>query len=158
VPRLLICRECKTIDLLPTQWETDDPRDPLLDTVVRRHVQKHGDTREDCAALLSIKDEDWEGHKDEILANLRERWTGFHPEFYATKDTFVEDAGKCYNQHGRPKGADCIDFCDDSKRLTPSDWQTGHVYLCHFCVVSSAVTTAIRMKKGMYDKEPFEVD
>jgi len=157
MPRLLVCKECSTIDTLPTQWETEDG-DPLLDTVVRRHVQKHGDTREDCAVLLRVDDNDWEYHRDEILSNLKSRWTGFHPEFYATIDTFKEDAAKCYNRHGRPKGADCIDFCDDSKRLTPADWKGSHVYLCHFCVVASSVTTAIRMKRGMYDKEPGEVD
>jgi hypothetical protein len=119
--------------------------------VVRKHVQKHGDTREDCALLLNVEDKDWENNKDKILANLQQRWTGFHPEFYATKDTFQEDAMKCYNRHGRPKGADCIDFCDDSKRLTPSDWPKNHVYLCHFCPVASSVTTAIRLSKGMYD-------
>ena len=154
--RLLICKECNTIDTLPTQWETENG-DPLLDTVVRRHVQKHGDSRDDCAVLLRVEDDAWEHHRDDILANLKSRWTGFHPEFYATVDTFKEDAAKCYTRHHRPKDG-CIDWQDDSKRLTPSDWHQAHVYLCNFCVVQSSVTTAVRLQRKMYDKEPGEID
>jgi hypothetical protein len=164
-----VCRECQTIDQLPL---FDGPKeleaqDPLLDSVVRRHVQRHGDMRTDAAALLVADDSKpcncelhksrgptfWEGHRDDILKNLGERWTGFHPEFYATKDTFQEDAMRCYNIHRRPKGTDCIDYHDDSRRLTPANWKGREVYLCDFCPVSSTVTTAIRHAAGMYKRE-----
>jgi hypothetical protein len=152
---------------------------------VRRHVQKHGDISPDMAALLVASEDPcncgekttvdvrgtvrggtrvrgnhtfWEGHQDEILGGLKERWTGFHPEWYATKDTYREDAMGCYNLHRRPKGADCIDFRVDRKRLTPSDWHGAHVYLCDFCPVMSSVTFAIRKAGGMYDKQPGEID
>jgi hypothetical protein len=187
VPRLLVCRECQTIEELPLY---DGPKeleaqDPILDQLVRRHVQKHGNVKSDSAALLVAPEDPchcgekdavnaqgkrvgrstirgphtfWEGHRDEILKGLRERWTGFHPEFYATKDTYKEDAGKCYNLHRRPKGTDCIDWRADRKRLTPESWKGQEVYLCDFCVVTSTVVTEIRHRKGMYKKEPGEVD
>src|SRR4029077_12640725 len=153
MPRLLVCRECKTIETLPL---FDGPpelesRDPILDNVVRRHVQKHGDISPEGAALLVASADVlyceekttvdltgavrghrpsnrgrhtfWEGHQDDILKGLKERWTGFDPEFYALKDTYVEDAGYCFNRPRRPQGADCIDYHNDSKRLTPAAWK-----------------------------------
>lgn len=186
MPRLLVCRECKTIETLPLY---DGPRemeaqDPILDGVVRRHVQKHGDLSPEGAALLVAPETPctcgdkatvdlrgratasrsrvrgphtfWEGHRDDILKGLQERWTGFHPEFYATKDTFIEDAGYCYNRHRRPQGADCVDYKDLSKRLTPVTWKGQEVYLCDFCPVSAAVTMEQRWKAGLYRKEPGE--
>lgn len=187
MPRLLVCRECRTIEQLPLY---DGPKeleaqDPILDRVVRQHVQRHGDIKPDSAALLVASEDPchcgektmvdvrgarqgpgrvlgrhtfWEGHRDDILKGLKERWTGFHPEFYATKDTYQEDAGRCFNLHRRPKGADCIDWHDDSRRVTPASWKGREVFLCDFCPVASAVTTAQRMALKMYDREPGEVD
>jgi hypothetical protein len=95
----------------------------------------------------------WEGHRDDVLKGLGERWTGFHPEFYATKDTYKEDAMRCYNLHRRPKGTDCIDYRDDNRKLTGKHWPDDRaVYFCDFCPVSSQVTTAIRAAAGMYKK------
>jgi hypothetical protein len=182
VPRLLVCRVCQTIETFPLY---DGPKeleaqDPLLDNLVRRHVQKHGDMRDDAAALL-VASEDichcdektmvdatgtvraslrrvrerhtfWEGHRDDILKGLQERWTGFAPAFYDEKSTFMEDAMRCYNLHRRPKGADCIDWATDNRRLTPPDWKGQEVYLCHFCPVATAVATAQRLARGMYDR------
>jgi len=188
MPRLLVCRECKTIEQLPLY---DGPpeleaQDPILDGLVRRHVQAHGDIKPDMAALLVASEEPctcgerprvdvngrilpgnawirgnhtfWEGHKDEVLKGLKERWTGFDPEFYATKDTYREDAMRCFNLHRRPQGTDCIDWQADNRRLTPSGWKKNHVYLCHFCPVASSVATAKRLARGMYNREPGEVD
>jgi hypothetical protein len=166
MPRLLVCRECRTIEQLPLY---DGPpqleaQDPLLDNLVRRHVQTHGDISPDSAALL-VASEDacncvkcrgrgptfWDAHRDEVLGGLRERWTGFHPEWYATKDTYAEDAMRCYNLHRRPKGTDCIDYRDDNRKLTSKNWPADKaVYLCNFCPVESQVTTAIRAAAGMY--------
>jgi hypothetical protein len=188
VPRLLVCRECQTIEELPLY---DGPKeleaqDPILDNVVRRHVQRHGDINPEGAALL-VASEDlcncgekttvdlkgtvqgrrpnrlgrhtfWEGHRDDILSGLKERWTGFHPEYYAQVETFREDSMRCWNLHRRPKGTDCIDWRDDGRRLTPANWKGREVYLCDFCPVASTVTTAIRYKAGMYNKEPGETE
>jgi hypothetical protein len=188
MPRLLVCRECRTIETLPLYNGPSEleAQDPLLDTVVRRHVQKHGDLNPEGAALLVAPEEPcncgektvvdvkgvvreksvrvrgshtfWEGHKDDILKNLGERWTGLHPEFYATKDTFIEDAGYCYNKHRRPQGTDCIDFHTDAKRLTPANWKGQEVYLCDFCPVNTAVMTAKRHQQGLYRRQPGETE
>ena len=170
MPRLLICTECQTIEEFPL-WEgppADEATDPLLNDLVHRHQQVHG-SEKPSANLLSVDEEPctckgcrgqqtkWQGHKTEILGQLQERWTGFHPEFYATKDTFSEDALKCYSRHSRPKDG-CIDWRDDKKRLTPRDWKHNHVYLCDFCPCSTYYTTKLRMARGAYDKEPGETE
>ena len=161
MPRLLVCRECKTIETLPLfdGPPQEEARDPLLNNVVARHVAKHGE-KEDSAALL-VASEDichcdektmvdlagrrrpgrivrerhtfWEGHRDDVLKGLSERWTGFHPEYYAHIDTFKEDAARCYNLHRRPKGTDCIAWTSDRKSLTDDNREKDkHVYLCEF--------------------------
>lgn len=188
MPRLLVCRECKTIEELPLYSGPKEleAQDPVLDRVVQRHHQLHGDMRSDAAALLVASEDPcncdektvfdvhgrrqpnplrihgrhtfWEGHRDDVLKGLAERWTGFNPEFYATKDTYKEDAMRCYNLHRRPQGADCIDWHDDGRRVTPHDWKGRNVYLCDFCPVASAVTTAQRNLLHMYDRQPGEVD
>jgi hypothetical protein len=174
MPRLLVCRECMTIEQLPLY---DGPpaleaSDPILDNLVRRHVQKHGDIKPDNAALLVAGEEKcncqkcrgsgptfWEAHRTEVLSGLKERWTGFHPEWYATKDTYREDAMRCFNIHRRPQGTDCIDYRDDGRKLSGRDWpQDKAVYLCDFCPVKTAVDTAIRHAAGMYKRQPGEVD
>jgi hypothetical protein len=171
MPRLLVCRQCKTIDTFPLY---DGPKeleaeDPILDGMVRRHVQMHGDINPEVAALFTVGEDKcnckqchgmftmWEAHHDLVLKGLQERWTGFHPEWYATKDTLKEDAMRCYNLHRRPKGADCIDWMDDSRRLTPESWPKDKtVYLCHFCPVATAVVTKKRLMRHMYDRQPGE--
>jgi hypothetical protein len=174
MPRLLVCRECQTIETFPL-WQgapEEEARDPMLDGLVQRHVQKHGDMRPDAAALL-VASEDfctcptckgdkgtfWDMHQTEVLKGLRERWTGFDPEYYAQIDTFKVDAGRCWSLHRQPKGTDCIDWLDDRKRLTPKNWpQDKSVYLCHFCPVASQVVTAKRHARGMYKRQPGEED
>jgi len=190
MPRLLVCRECRTIEELPLYSGPPqlEAQDPILDNLVRRHVQRHGDMKPDAAALLVASEDPchcdektlvdartgtkmrnplrihgthtfWEGHRDDVLKGLQERWTGFHPEFYATKDTYREDAMRCFNLHRRPKGTDCIDWRDDGRKLTNRDWPADKaVYLCDFCPVASQVTTAIRHAAGMYKRAPGEVD
>ena len=173
MPRILVCRECESTELLPLY---DGPseleaQDPILDNLVRRHVQKHGALNPEGAALLVASEEIckcrdckgrngtiWQAHGTAIMKGLGERWTGFHPEHYATIDTYREDALRCYNIHRRPKGTDCIDWEADHRRVTPDDWKGREVYLCAFCPVNSAVETAKRHLKGQYRRQPGEID
>jgi hypothetical protein len=90
------------------------------------------------------------GVPDKALENMaareqieREIW-GAKAEMASFKDTFLEDAQKCYSGHGRPKMG-CIDYKDDKKRLgnPVKNQHVGKVYLCDFCVVHSFVTSQI---------------
>lgn len=162
MPRLLICKKCQTIEEMPLAPDLPAGEvDPLLANVWGRHGHAQivigGPDPE--VQLLAVKNEDWSNQriKDEILRELGQKWVGFHPEFYATKNTYQEDALHCFSRHSRPKDG-CIDWKDSSKRLTPQDWTKAHVYLCDFCPVASTVTTKIRMARGDYDRQPGEVD
>lgn len=93
----------------------------------------------------------------QILTQMWGDHTGYPEEFYAAKDTFREDAGMCFNRHGRPKEG-CIDWQDDSKRLTDKDWkQRGaamgqprtDVFLCTFCPVAVWVEHQKIVKAGL---------
>lgn len=140
--------------------EGDEP-DPLLMNIVARHghpiVEVGGSEPE--MQLLVVAEKDWANKhtRDEILSNLKQKHSGFDPAFYDHKNTFQEDALKCFSRHSRPKDG-CIDWHDDSKRLTPGNWKKAHVFLCDFCPVASTVTTMIRSARGDYDKQPGEVD
>lgn len=104
--------------------------------------------------------DDWTNEKKREMV-LREMWkgtTGYPDEFYAAKDTYREEAGKCFNRHERPKQG-CIDWHDHSKKLTDSKWKERgaamgedreDVYLCHFCPVSSWVQLQVGYKRGDY--------
>jgi hypothetical protein len=124
------------------------------------------------SAVFAVKPDDWALDSERIdpewkrKAVLKKIWaqlggehTGYPEEFYASKDTYREDAGFCYQRHGRPgyeKGPDsCIDYQIDAKRLTDREWRarhpdTGDVFLCSFCPYESVVMTRKRAKRGDY--------
>lgn len=191
--RLLQCLDCLSVETLPNFVgpKSDEGHDPLLQRLVDRHQgplnreQLHRrpsnaprvrEIRMDephFGNLHTIDDALWNhpdpSKRDEIRRSvLKEMWkghTGYPEEFYATKDTFMEDAGICYQRHGRPGGIDsgpdgCIDYMSESKRLTDTDWEArgermgsprSHVYLCQFCPYQSVVTTRKRSARGDYD-------
>lgn len=106
----------------------------------------------DKQRVFVVDDAHWadQQYRDSILKNMKDQWKGFEPEYYATVDTYKEDAGYCFSRHKRPTEG-CIDWQDDSKRLTPSDWKLSPVYLCHFCPVSAYYSMRSRDEKGMYN-------
>ncbi len=173
IPRLVICRKCQTVDLLPifNGDATEEAADPLLDGIVGRHLNLHGLTLvnqqklgegHEEMKLAMVPDDVWYGQdggavQKQILAQMREQWTGFEPEIYAIKNTYQEDALACFNRHRRPAGT-CIDWHEDSKRLTSETRHQSHVFLCDFCPVASTVMINQRKAKHMYDKEKGEVD
>jgi hypothetical protein len=103
----------------------------------------------------------------------REGHAGYPDDFYSFKDTYAEDAYRCFNRHRRPEGY-CIDWHTDGVKLTDAQWKERYaesqkklkamgmvaplsmeredVFLCEFCPVSTFVTFKKREAKGMYDK------
>lgn len=155
--RLLQCHTCRTLDAFPDPPRGVDPHnispgeDPLLDELVARH-KTNG--MEHIGNLIQVPDEHWNNTetRKEIVAQIGSGKTGFEEEFYATRDTFTEDALKCFAEHHRPER--CIDWLSDRKRLgraTPEGkaWakqnqKAPSTYLCHFCPVASKVAQAKR--------------
>jgi|SRR5687767_2396626 len=152
--RLLICHDCQSIEELPDfKGRPDD--DVLLAHLVQGHRFPNGE--EHIGVLCDVEKSHWEnaGTRAEIVARIGKKGaTGFEAEFYATKQTFQDDALKCYDKHSRPKQG-CIDYRNDEKRLgnpTKDGWRQGpKIFLCDFCPVKTWVMTEQRNKMGAYD-------
>lgn len=190
MPRLLQCFDCATVEVLPDLLGPKGSPDPLLDRLLeighrgpldneqgaRRVRMGHGRVREiqegeeHIGNLHSVANDDWnnpdvekrERVRQQILFQMWGSYTGYPPEFYAAQDTYKEDAGHCYERHGRPGGSDhgpanCGDYQDDSKRLTDRAWRARHsdieeIFLCHWCPYTSVVVTRKRLARGDYDE------
>lgn len=160
--RLLICRDCKTIEPLPDYIGSPD-HDTMLDYLIRPH---RTDGLEHIGTLARVVASDWNdvNIQREISKKLVADFggeTGLGSDFYNTRDTFREDAMSCWGQHLRT--SDCGDYKSDAKRLTPNTAQARkeagmpayHTkddrYLCEFCPVHSMVTQKAyndAMKRG----------
>jgi hypothetical protein len=115
-----------------------------------------------------VQADDWinPDYRKGILQQMWGEDTGYPPEFYAAKDTFREDAGHCYNSHGRPGDPDkgphaCIDYQSSSKQLTDEGWKARgeiqgmprrDIFLCDFCPFHQVVVMRKRAERGEYDK------
>lgn len=154
--RLLMCLDCKTLEVLP-----DYPHNgrPDLDFLLISLVEKHkGPTRQNRNiphgqehlgnVIRDIKKRHWESpdFRKQLESQIREATghTGFESEFYAAKATFIEDAGKCFRDHNNPTA--CMDYRSNSKLLSPGTKKERKklglptevdprldVYLCDFC-------------------------
>lgn len=160
--RLLVCKNCKTIEPLP-DYTGDPEHDHLLNYLVQPH-RTNGE--EHIGQLATVQADQWNNPviQREIRKKLVAEFggeTGLGSEFYNTRDTFREDAMSCWKQHQR--NPDCNDYKSDQKRLTPgtaearreagmSAYRSQHDrYLCEFCPVHSLVQTKAyndAMKKG----------
>lgn len=156
--RLLRCTHCKTLEELP-DYQGDPREDHLLDHLVSEHQRRHPFHDEPDAFLLRVSEEKWRNPRSrrsihaQIWQDVKGEG-GFVPEYYASKNTFVEDANKCHVQHNRQ--VPCIDWKVDRKRIgnpTKEGWREGRVkvYLCDFCPVASMVMQAKREAAGQYD-------
>ena len=218
MPRLIACKDCLSVEVLPDLLGPADSMkdDPLLMRIVVKHrgplnrqqlahrppgARRVREIRDetipcdmcngrtggcafcsgtgklqrwahDISEVFNVSSDDWMPvetapdplwkRKDilrQIWARFGEEHLGYPDEFYASKDTFQEDAVECYQRHGRPgyeKGPHaCIDYQDSSKRLTDRHWKSrnpsrDHVFLCDFCPYKSVVMTRKREARGDY--------
>lgn len=164
--RLLMCLECRSLEELP-DYSGPSEGDVLLEELAGRHefapgYPHHGN-------LIAIKDEDWANEKwrKDVIKQL---WsdaghTGLEPEFYETKNTFQDEAMKCFSAHMRPQNG-CIDWKDKAKRLGNSMLDDDDravakehglkrkraVYLCDFCPAKfNYVQKQAYSAAGLYD-------
>jgi uncharacterized protein YlaI len=154
--RLLICRDCRTIEELP-DFDGPPEHDVLLDHLTEAHVYPNGEKH--FGNLAVVPADQWRdpSMQQAIVKQISSRTTGLESEFYATKNTYEEDALKCFKAHHRPKGS-CGEFKDERKRLgnphkeLAANWRNHpfKVYLCDFCPVKTWVDTQERAQAGLY--------
>lgn len=160
--RVLVCRNCKTIEEMP-----DYDGDPATDTLLNILVSKHQQPVEHIGLLMKFPFKYWAVPKiqAEIVKQIKggsEGLDAYQTNFYATKNQFAEDAMSCYSDHLRPKGQ-CADYKSDKKLLKPDTdverkeaglakaGTTGpKIYLCDFCPVKSFNMKKHNEEKGLY--------
>ncbi len=161
--RLLQCLNCRTLEELP-DYEGVPEGDIHLNYLLERHGPIDARHR---GNLFLIEDNKWRQNKAEICKEIWSNcgYTGMEPEFYSAKNTFEEEALKCYNRHSRPKDG-CVDWHEKSKRLgnpmiaTDDKFRLkkkgfiiqSQTYLCDFCPVRFNYVQKKQFEKaGLYD-------
>lgn len=166
--RLVLCEFCKTAEEVP-DYGGSDPVDPLIEELVMQHNIRnplaHGGQRIHHSPIRLFRFDDAAYAKNPEkcleLAMEQNKTDGFTAWASEVRNTFGDDALKCFSAHRRPSEG-CIDYHDDSKRLgrpTPEGRKVARSnqevvantpFLCDFCPVSTFVTTQIRTKAGLY--------
>lgn len=166
VIRILYCYVCDSFEELPAYFGRPE-NDHLLAVSVEKHVFPSGE--EHKGRLFLFPEAYWQGEmKKGIIDQIRGRSGGkglasADPTYYDTRNTFAEDALKCFSAHGRPDDG-CGDYESPSKRLLPNTKAERKElglpdplsapgpksFLCYFCPVHSAVQTRKRALLGMY--------
>jgi len=159
--RLLVCRDCKSIEELP-----DYEGRPSDDLLLNISVEKHQRPQPHTGNLLKFPLRYWVVPKirEEIIKQINVGSTGlavFGTNFNNVKMTFHEDAMKCFGEHNRPKGQ-CSDYKSEKKRLKPgtdkerrelglgrAEARGPKVYLCDFCPVKSYNMKKFNQEKGL---------
>lgn len=159
--RLLKCFNCKTIDELP-DYEGNPEHDVLLDRLIADKHTNRGSGETHVGVLAKVDKKHWnvESTRKTIVKQMWSEDTGFDAEYYATRNTYREDALKCYAAHLRPQGG-CPDWEHPAKLIKADTKQerkeagltgkTPEIYLCRFCPVASHVRTQMRAERGDYN-------
>lgn len=162
--RVLYCLVCGTIDELPL-YDGNPDEDHLLQILVEPHKFPSGEPHR--GHLFRLPQNMWE--REDARKKIIEQIKGggsagldeFDKDFYATKNTFKEDAMACYNRHLRPTEG-CEDYNSPSKRLLPNTKSERKDlglpdpakapgpknYLCQFCPIDSVIKSRTRLLKG----------
>jgi hypothetical protein len=159
--RLLICRDCKTIEELP-DYEGRPEEDTLLIIATERHQRPV----EHTGNLLKFPLKYWARPdvKEEILKQIKQGAGAgldvFGTSFYETKSQFHEDAMSCFALHMRPSSG-CSDYKTERKELKPgtakdrkdlglSASTKAKVFLCDFCPAKMHYQKKSFTEKGLY--------
>lgn len=164
--RVLLCLVCNSMEELPL-FDGKPEDDHLLAISVEKHVFPSGEPHK--GHLFRVPVLQWENV--EIRKRIMEQIKGggskgideFDATFYDTKNTFKEDAMKCFNKHLRPDNG-CPDYKSERMMLLPNTKAERKDaglpdpkkapgpknYLCDFCPVHSVVTTKMRELRGDY--------
>lgn len=156
--RLVVCRDCKSIEELPP-YTGPVQRDILLEDTLSRHMTEWS-THE--VALIKVPESYWKNDKvrERLIQQIskggskgiEELDAAAEMDYYAAKDNYREDALRCFNRHQRPKEG-CIDWHNPDKRIgnpTSEGWKTGpRVYACDFCPVASWVAKKKQEEAGV---------
>jgi hypothetical protein len=160
--RLLICKTCNVIVPLPDFEGPIDHDDTLLARVAEH--QFPGSNRGHDLDLGRVSQISWDDpHKrDQILGEISKnvgtgKGEGLGQEAYDVKNTFAEDAMRCWRfKHGRT--SNCADYMSDKMKILADTRQERKELgldpntrashrLCHYCPMHSVVQSRKTMAK-----------
>jgi hypothetical protein len=157
--RLMICQDCKSIEEIP-DYDGPVEYDYLLEAASSRHTTASG--LRHIGIMCKVPADAWNTPqmRMEIIQQLKERTgKGLGDEFYAVKETFKEDAMRCWKQHNRTRN--CDDFKSDAKRIVPDTKadrkdlglapMKSNRFVCEFCPVHAVMMQRMRADRGDYD-------
>lgn len=154
---ILQCLHCKTFEEVPALPEPQFTF--LLDKVVAPHDDK---AHSGALRLYRIEKAHWDSPstRAEVIGRMNEEngLTGFDAQYYTTRDTFREDAHKCFKRHN--SNPNCSEYKSDRYLLTPDTaaerkaaglpkYHGPKVFLCEYCPVHSGWRSAQYKKNGL---------
>lgn len=169
--RLLICHDCRSVDVLP--WYEGPPE--FDDTLKYRLTGHQGPLDDDGlpryyhhGTMSTVSEKSWDDTNTQriILGEISKAHNGgevgLGSAIYNARSNFKEDAITCWKQHNRT--TDCQDYKSDSKLLVPdtrgerkelglevSSRRRPGTSLCVFCPYHSVVMQKARIKQGFYE-------
>lgn len=158
--RLLVCRDCGTIEELP-DFDGPPEYDSVLEYVLSQH-ETNGHRH--IGRLYDVEKRAWDLKplRDAMIEQLKGGSKGlaeFDLNFYNTKDTLKEDALACYKAHLRPKEG-CSEWRADRKLLRPPTKKERKEvgldmasapkrWLCDFCPVRPYYEDKFNQSQGL---------
>lgn len=166
--RILICKDCKSIQPLPDFGGRPEHDETLIARVAEHQHPGPAPTRGHAMELGRVSEVSWNNPEkrkqmlDEIGKNVGlGSGEGLGSELYDLKSTFAEDAMRCWRfKHGRT--SNCDDYKHDKMKLLPDsraerkdlglDPKDRPVqYLCQYCPMESVIQQKRNEKKGLYN-------
>lgn len=118
--RVLRCNTCGTLEEL-ADFDGPPEYDTALEYLLSKHEFPSGERH--IGRLIKVEERAWklDNLRNAIIEQIKGGSPGiaaFDPSYYHVRDTFKEDALKCYSLHLRPKEG-CPDYKSDRKMLVP---------------------------------------
>lgn len=159
MPRILVCKTHKTVDVLPdydTASDMEGRNDWHLQDAIKAHFDQYGaDPNRHASLIMRVDEDEWDIIKPD---KLKQAIMDDSLESYlrGERDQYKEDAINCFNLHGRPIYGfpGCPDYRDSSRAIGRSKGIPDHekMYVCDFCPYQSYVDHEKRKKAGLYGK------
>lgn len=163
--RILICRDCGTIDPLPW-YDGPAEHDDTLMYRLKDHKTPGGTAHR--GNLATVSEKSWNDHakREQIIGEISKAAAGgdigLGMKMYEARATFQDDALTCWAKHNRPEF--CDEYKADNKRLladtreerrelglsTKQKDRPAGTHLCNFCPVHSNVMQKVRKQQGYY--------
>lgn len=147
-------------------YDGDADHDEWLNRAVDQHKTPSGMPHIGQLATVNVSDWQKKSVREGIIEKIYSEFglpgsgEGMGQEYYDLKDTYLEDAYKCWKGFNRTTNPGHCDYKKENKRLLPDtkalrkeagmSAERPNTFLCDFCPVHSVVLQKNREALGMY--------